>query len=125
MNESLKSLIVKRQKAFSAYGPDSAQPRYIRNLVRGKCYKSKIHHLKGENPKRWWGEVKRLSGLKTYHSELASQIKIEGISELPFKEQANAINSALLEPLTEYKLPAPLERVGLESDSTEIFRVTE
>ena len=132
MNESLKSLIVKRQKAFSAYGPDSAQPRYFRNLVnrerktcRGKCYKSKIHHSKGENPKRWWDEVKRLNGLKTYHSELASQIKIEGVSELPFKEQANAINSALLEPLTEYKLPAPLERVGLECDSTEVFRVTE
>ena len=88
-------------------------------------YESKIQHLKGENPKRWWDETKRLCGLKTSHSDLASQINIEGFSELPFKEQANAINAALLKPLDEYKLPAPLERVPLESNSPENFRVTE
>ena len=132
MIESLKSLIMKRQKAFCAYGPDSAQFKYFRNLVnrkrkicRGKYYESKIQHLKGENPKRSWDETKRLCGLKTSHSDLASQINIQGFSELPFKEQANAINAALLKPLEEYKLPAPLERVPLESDSLEIFRVTE
>ena len=58
-------------------------------------------------------------------SDLASQINIEGFSELPHKEQANAINAALLKPVEEYKLPAPLERVPLESDSPEILRVTE
>ena len=46
-------------------------------------------------------------------------------NRLPFKEQANAINAALLKPLGECKLPAPLERVPLESDSPEILRVTE
>ena len=46
-------------------------------------------------------------------------------NQLPFKEQANAINAALLKPLGECKLPAPLERVPLESDSPEILRVTE
>ena len=63
MNESLKSLIMKRQKAFCAHCPDSAQFKYFRNLVnrlrkicRGKYYESKIQHLKGENPKRWWDE---------------------------------------------------------------------
>ena len=124
MNESLKSLIVKRQKAFCTYGPDSAQFKYFRNLVnrqrkicRGEYYESKIQHLTGENSKRWWDETKRLCGLKTSHRDLASQINIEGFSELPFKEQANAINAALL--------PAPLERVLLESDSPEILRVTE
>ena len=74
--------------------------------VGGKYYESKIQHLKGENPKRWWDETKRLYGLKTSHSDLASQINIEGFSELPFKEQANAINAALLKPLEEYKPPA-------------------
>ena len=92
---------------------------------RGKPAESKIQHLKGENLKRWWGETKRLCGLKTSHSDLASQLNIEGLSELPFKEQANAINSALLKPLGEYKLPAPLEWVPLESDLPEILRVTE
>ena len=86
---------------------------------------SKIRHLKGEIPKRWRDETKRLCALKTSHSDLASRINIEGLSELPFKEQANAINSALLESLGEYKLPAPLERVPLESDSPGILRVTE
>ena len=61
----------------------------------------------------------------TSHSDSASQINIEGFSELPFKGQANAINVALLKPLGEYKLPAPLERIPLESDSPEILRVTE
>ena len=56
---------------------------------------------------------------------MASHLNIEGLSELPFKEQANAINSALLKPLEEYKLPAPLEQVPLESDLPEILRVTE
>ena len=97
MNESLKSLIIKRQKAFCAYGPDSVQFKYFCNLVngqrkicRGKYYESKIQHLKGENPKSWWDETKRLCSLKTSDSDLASQINIEGFSELPFKEQANA-----------------------------------
>ena len=99
MNEGLKSLIMKRQTEFCAYGPDSAQFKYFRNLVnrqrkicRGKYYESKIQHLKGENPKRWRNETKRLCSLKTSHSDLASQINIEGFSELPFIEQANAIN---------------------------------
>lgn len=54
-----------------------------------------------------------------------SQINIKGFSVLPFKEQANTINAALLKPLKEYKLPAPLEQVPLESDSPEILRVSE
>ena len=101
MTESLKSLIMKRQRAFSAYGPDSVQFKYFRNLVnrqrkicRGKYYESKIQHLKGEKPKRWWDETKRLCGLKTSHSDLANQINIEGFSEFPHKEQANAITSS-------------------------------
>ena len=44
---------------------------------------------------------------------------------MPFKEQANTINAALLKPLEECKLPAPLEQVPLESDSPEILRVSE
>ena len=134
MNESLRSLIMKRQKAFCAYGPESAQFKYFRNLVnrqrkicRGKYCDSKIQHLKRENPKRWRNESKRLCGIKTSHSNLASQMNIEGFSELPFKEQANAISAALLKPLEEYKLPAPLERAPPDSNlpDHEILRVTE
>ena len=81
---------------------------------------------KRRKPKKVVGwNPQRLCGLKTCHSDLASQINIEGFSELPFKEQANAISAALLKPLGEYKQPAPLERVPLESDSPVILRVTE
>ena len=57
MNESF-FFIMKRQKAFCAHCPDSAQFKYFRNLVnrlrkicRGKYYESKIQHLKGETRK--------------------------------------------------------------------------
>ena len=37
--------------------------------------------------------LQSLCGLKTSHSDLASQINTEGFSEPPFKVQANAINA--------------------------------
>ena len=39
-------------------------------------------------------------------------------------DQADTINSALLEPLEEYRLPVPLRRLPLEKDSPEILHVT-
>ena len=84
---------------------------------------SKIQHLKGENPKRWWDETKRLCGLKTSHSDLASQINIKGFSVLPLKEQANAIDAALSSNHSR-SINYQLERVPLESDSPVILRVT-
>ena len=92
MNDSLTFLIMKIRKAFYEYGFDSAQFKYFRNLAnrqrkicRGKYYDLKIQHLKGENPKRWWDETKRQCGLKISHSDLVSQINMEGFSLLPFK----------------------------------------
>ena len=65
-----------------------------------------------------------LSVAKTKTGNLFSQINVEHFSDLPQEEQANTINSAFLEPLEEYKLAAPLERLPLE-DIREILSVSE
>ena len=131
MNKKLKSLIAKRQKAFNKNGSGSLDFKYYRNLVnrerkacRGKYYESNIQNLKGENPKRWWNEAKRLSGMKEKNSDLTSQIKIDEFSNLPQREQANIINTALLEPIEEYRLVAPPPCCELE-ESMEVLTVTE
>ena len=56
---------------------------------------------------------------------MVSQIDVEEFSNLSQKDQANAINCAMLVPLEEYRLTSPLERLPMESDSTEILIVTE
>ena len=65
------------EKAFNKNGSGSLDFKYYRNLVnrerkacRGKYYESNIKNLKGENPKRWWNEAKRLSGMKENNSDL-------------------------------------------------------
>ena len=49
---------------------------------------------------------------------------VDEFSNLSQHEQANAINAAFLEPLEEYRLPAPPSRLLLE-ESPEILNVTE
>ena len=131
MNKKLKTLIAKRQKAFNKNGNGSLDFKYYRNLVnrerkacRGKYYESNIQNLKGENPKRWWSEAKRLSGMKEKNSDLSSQIKIDEFSNFPQREQANIINTAFLEPIEEYRLVVPPPCRDLE-ESTEVLTVTE
>ena len=126
-------MILKRQKAFNSHGADSAQFKFFRNLFnrerkacRTKYYELRIQNLRQEAPRKWWDEVKRLSGSKSKNGDLLSQVDIEGFSELSSKEKANAINAALLEPLEEYRLPTPLELLPMETDTTpEILRVGE
>ena len=127
----LKSLILKRQKAFNTHGPDSVLFRHFRNVVnmerkacRGWYYKSKVQQLKGDNPRRWWDEVKRLSGAKTKGGDLISQIYVDQFSDLSKPEQANTINAAFLEPLDQYRLQEPLTRFPLE-DEPEFLSVVE
>ena len=77
MTPGLKSIILKRQMAFKNHGPESVQFKYFRNLVnrerevcRGCFYDLKVKQLKGENPKKWWDEVKWLSGIKVKSGDL-------------------------------------------------------
>ena len=108
------TLILKRQEAFSRNGANSALFKFYRNAVNRKrktCkaeyYKSRVQQMKGENPKAWWKEVGRLSGMQSRTDDLLSQMNVEGIEDLSMLELVNAINTAFLEPLEEYRLPCP------------------
>ena len=131
MTQRVKALILKRQKAFTIHGPESTQFKYFRNLVnrerkacRARYYESKVQQLKGENPNKWWDEVKLLSGAKSRNGDLVDLINIEQFSSLSGPDQANAINSAFLEPLEVYKLHKPLARIPLE-DTPKFLTVSE
>ena len=100
---------------------NSIQFKQYRNLVnrerktcRAKYYESKIQQFKGVTPRKWWQEVKRLSGMKSTNVNAINQIDIEEFSNLTLQEQANSINAAFLSPLEEYRKSTPLERRPLE-----------
>ncbi len=69
MTAHVKSLILNRQNAFHKHGTESTQYKFYRNaanrerkVAEAKFYQSKVEHMKQENPKAWWKEVKRLCG---------------------------------------------------------------
>ena len=131
MAQELKTLILKRQKAFHRHGADSATFKFYRNSVnqsRKHCkatfYNSKVRHLKTDDPKRWWSEVKRLSGSSAPSGDLRNHLNVEELNDLPPKDVANAINSALLEPLEKYRLASALLSLPLE-ESPEFLEVSE
>ena len=53
-----------------------------------------MEHMKEENPKVWWKEVKRLCGAKPSADNVTSHIHIEGIEDMSYGELANVINQA-------------------------------
>ena len=121
MRQRLKSLILTRQKAFNSKGSESSFFKHYQNLVktvrkecRAEYYQSKTQHLKGQQPKQWWAEVKLPGGMKVQTNDLVNHIDIEDFSELSSKDQANLINTAFLEPLNQYKLASPPSYRNLE-----------
>ena len=125
MNDLLKSLILKRQKAFYDSGTESKLYRFYRNAVnreRKSCkasfYKSNVEHME-ENPKVWWKEVKRLRGFNPNPGNVSSRIHIEGIENLSERDPENAIKEAFIEPLEEYCLPHPLTKLRIGKDTPE------
>ena len=74
MTVKLKNLIQQRQSAFHA-NKHSNVYKALRNTVnrerkscKAKYYSSKVEDLKGTNPKQWWREMKKLSGLSNKSS---------------------------------------------------------
>ena len=68
----LKTLISRRQKALSMYGKDSSIFKQLQNRVERECktckrrfYENKVVALKDCNLKRWWKEVKGLTGQRS------------------------------------------------------------
>ena len=108
MTQNLKSVILKRQRAFARYRGNSRIFKFFRNAVnrdRKVCklryYESRVQQVKGANPKGWWREVKKLSGMQSYTRDLLSQLNVPEIESLSMHGKANAINAALFEPLSE------------------------
>ena len=101
MNDHLKSLILKRQKAFHDGDTESMLYKFYRNAVnrerkscKGSFYKSNFEHMKEENLKVWWKEVKRICGFNSNPGKDFSHNHIEGIENLSDQDLANAINEA-------------------------------
>ena len=69
-----------------------------------------MEHMKDENPKLWWKEVKRLSGSQSNSGNVINHIYIEELEDCNNQELANIINQAFLEPLEEYRLEQPLTK---------------
>ena len=131
MTPELTSMIIKRQRAFHDLGPNSIQYKFYRNTVnrkrklcKSKFYESKIQHLKGKDPKRWWNEVKRLSGSLLRSGDLRNCIKVPELNDQPPQALANSLNGALLEPLQDYRLDDSLVPLHLE-DAPEFLEVPE
>ena len=81
INEDLRRLIQLRQPAF--FFRNDTLFKFYRNRVNRKrktCkanyYKTQVDNLKQSNPKHWWREVKRISGMVS-HSSLQDCIQSE------------------------------------------------
>ena len=61
--------------------------------------------MKGENSRKWWKEVKRLSGSdRNSSSNLIDQLAVPDFRDLLHQELiTNAINLSLLEPLESFQ----------------------
>ena len=95
-------------------------PREFSSIIAAVLY----HPPRPGNPKAWWNETKRLGGMKSTNSSIIHQINIDGFEDISEHELANRINTSLLEPLAEYQLSLPLDRVSLE-DNPEFLEVSE
>ncbi|PFX22146.1 hypothetical protein AWC38_SpisGene13322 [Stylophora pistillata] len=127
----LKSLILKRQRAFLEHGVESSSYKLYRNAVdreRKSCkasfYKVKVEHMKEENPKLWWKEVKLLSGSQSNSGNVINHIHIKELEDCNNHELANTINRAFLEPLEEYRLEQPLSKFPVPADSPRLHEVS-
>ena len=110
----------------------SSSFKFYRNVVnreRKSCkasfYKVKVEHMKDENPKLWWKEVKRLSGSQSNSGNVINHIHIEEIEDFNNQELANIINKAFPEPLEEYRLEQPLTKFPVPTDSPKLHEISE
>lgn len=121
VSEHFKSLIKKRQRAFSR--GDVMSFKYFRNkvnrerkILRASFYTHKVSNLKKSKPKDWWKEVKRLSGMTPASgSDTLLPLQIPDTDHLNPIELANVINRSFLEPLNQFN---PLSNADLLPPTT-------
>ena len=108
MNNSLKRLIRRRQKALT--NNNLAEYNQFRNKVnrdrkacRAKYCDAKVKDLKACKPAKWWKEIKQLSGFSKVEraSPIADLQHLAAEGEDP-KHLANVINDAFLSPMSAF-----------------------
>ena len=108
INDHLKSLIRERQSDFAR--GDSVSFKRLRNQVnrlrkscREKYYTSKVEHLRDCEPRKWWSEVKSLSGMEPgVRSDTRSVLKHINTEHDTNTTIANKINDAFLAPMASF-----------------------
>lgn len=115
INEDFKRLIQLRQRAFvsgnvTLFKFYRNKVNRIRKSCRATFYKSKVENLKQLNPKQWWREVKRISGMLS-SSTLRDCIQIENSDHLSSVELANLINNSFLEPMKDFQVLNPADNL--------------
>ena len=108
----------------------SSSFKFYRNVVnseRKSCkasfYKVKVEHMKDENPKLCWKEVKRLSGSQSNSGNVINHIHIGELEDFNNQELANIINKAFPEPLEEYRLNSRLPKIWKFADVSPLPKV--
>ena len=74
----------------------------MRKSCRADYFASKVANLKKSNPKSWWTEVKRISGMRPVSGSLLNQLHVEDTEHLTHKGFADLINKSLIEPMNTY-----------------------
>ena len=131
MSQKLKALIETRHVAFSKGRTSSVQFECYRNAVnrerkecRANYCESRVRQMKGEHPKAWWKEVKRLSGMLSRSCDMLRKLDVAELQDRAAEEIANTIDKEFLEPLEKYRLTCPLTPLPLE-DCPKFLEVTE
>ena len=108
MNNSLKRLIRRRQKALTnnnlaEYNQLRIKVNRVRKARREKYYDAKVKDLKACKPAQWWKEIKQLSGFSKVDraSPIADLQHLADEREDP-KHLANVINDAFLSPMSAF-----------------------
>lgn len=96
ITNKLKQLIKLRQRAFASN--NTTLFKFYRNKVnrmrkscRADYFASKVDSLKKSNPKSWWSEVKRISGMSPVSGNIINQLQVEDTEHLTHKGFADLI----------------------------------
>ena len=112
MTKELKSMIKKRQTAFTKHGKNSRQYKRWRNKVQKKIksakvayYKHKISNVEQYKSKKWWKGLKSLNGQdikqEWYHQFLSDDLDVKSLT--------NKINDMFLSITEDFQPPPPLK----------------
>jgi hypothetical protein len=109
VSDDFKRLIRLRRKAlhsgnYTSFKFYRNRINRARKLCRAKFYASDVKQLKKSNPKNWWREVKRISGMVSSSgpTNLVSQLQTIIPNNPTPLDLANLVNSSFLRPTMNY-----------------------